>query len=206
MQPNLEDLTRIDASLIPQASEVLTRAFWNDPFDLYFFPDESSRRKCLPAFFEYRLKQGLRYGEVYATSPSLEGIAVWTDPTRVKSSFWRELFTGGFKLYRMYGGTIIKEMRQFEAFAMERHAKYARPPYMHLGPLGVNPQHQGKGHASRLIKPMLRRLDGEGVSCYLETQNKDNVSLYEHLGFEVVAEGVAPFLDIPHWDMIHMPP
>lgn len=43
------------------------------------------------------------------------------------------------------------------------------------------------------------------MHCYLEAQSESNVSLYEHYGFEVLAEGVVPNTDIPHWDMMRFP-
>jgi hypothetical protein len=39
---------------------------------------------------------------------------------------------------------------------------------------------------------MLERIDKEGLPCYLETQNPENIPLYEHFGFKVMEEGVIP--------------
>ena len=35
---------------------------------------------------------------------------------------------------------------------------------------------------------MLERADKEGVPCYLENSNKDNLAFYESLGFKVLKE------------------
>lgn len=42
---------------------------------------------------------------------------------------------------------------------------------------------QGRGVASRLIRPFLDRADSEHVGAYTETMTPSNVPLYEHFGF-----------------------
>lgn len=56
--------------------------------------------------------------------------------------------------------------------------------------MGVDPLYQGKGYASMLIRAKLRELDNQNLPCYLNTQNEDNVPIYEHFGFELV--GIVP--------------
>jgi len=67
-------------------------------------------------------------------------------------------------------------------------SKYAPPHHLYLGLLAVAPEHQGKGHASTLLKPMLKRLDEGKMACYLETQNMKNVAMYRHFGFKLMHE------------------
>jgi predicted acetyltransferase len=55
------------------------------------------------------------------------------------------------------------------------------------------------GYVSKLIKPMLKRINEEGFPVYLETQNEKNVPLYEHYGFEVVEATTYPNTDIGLW-------
>ncbi|MGY5856268.1 MAG: hypothetical protein RTS72_06680, partial [Candidatus Thorarchaeota archaeon] len=74
---NLDGLVHLSDSSFERAVDVLTQSFWNDPLNLYFFPDETLRKRFLPVFFEYRLKQGRKYGEVFITSENVEGIAIW---------------------------------------------------------------------------------------------------------------------------------
>jgi hypothetical protein len=55
------------------------------------------------------------------------------------------------------------------------------------------------------MKPMLARIADQGRSCYLETQKEQNVSLYEHYGFEVIHTDVIPGIDMKHWGMVKSP-
>jgi hypothetical protein len=49
---------------------------------------------------------------------------------------------------------------------------------------------------------MLERIQGEGLPCFLETQNEENVSLYEHFGFEVIYKETFPETELPNWGMV----
>jgi ribosomal protein S18 acetylase RimI-like enzyme len=66
----------------------------------------------------------------------------------------------------------------------------------------VDPDAQGKGNASRLIKPMLARMDREQLSCYLDTNNENNVDLYRYYGFKVMKKYQFPNSNIVNWSML----
>ena len=205
MVTTLDGLIPLSKSTFQKSVDVLTRAFWDDPLNAYFYPDETKRRRFLPIFFEYRLKQGLQYGEIFTTSEEVEGIAIWKPSKTIDSTLWREFRSGGFKMLRIFGRTLINSMMKVNEFSSKRRMKYAVDPYMHLGPFAVDPEKQGQGFASKLIRPMLARLDENKMHSYLEAQSESNVSLYEHYGFEVLAEGVVPNTDISHWDLMRPP-
>jgi hypothetical protein len=57
------------------AASVLKDAFRRDPLWNTVFAEEPDRERKLRAFFEAPVRYCLRYGEVYAPSPALEGIA-----------------------------------------------------------------------------------------------------------------------------------
>jgi len=58
--------------------------------------------------------------------------------------------------------------------------------YWRLALLGIDPDHQGNGHASTLIEPMQERIDGDELLVYLETDGDKNVSMYRHFGFKFI--------------------
>jgi ribosomal protein S18 acetylase RimI-like enzyme len=65
-------------------------------------------------------------------------------------------------------------------------------PMWHIEHVGVDPDHQGGGIGSALVKLGLARAEEDGIPAYLEAGNPRNVPLYERLGFEVIAEANAP--------------
>ena len=68
--------------------------------------------------------------------------------------------------------------------------------------IGVDPHHQGKGFASKLIKPMLARIDKQELPCFLETVDERDVAIYKHFGFNVVDESVVPATGMTSWAML----
>ena len=77
--------------------------------------------------------------------------------------------------------------------------------YWYLWALGVDLPYQGKGVGGRLIRPVLEEADASRTACYLETENARNLAFYEKYGFQVVAEGRVPRLDLPTWSMTREP-
>ena len=205
MTSALDGLTKLSKSDIGLTIDLLLRTFWDDPLSAYFFPNKEERKKLLPALFKFRVKRPFQYGDVYATSSRLEGVAIWQHSNTVNSTLWKHLRAGGLGFYRTMGRNRVNQMMKMDQFTNQRRAKYAVTPYMHLGPIAVNPELQGQGYASKLIRPMLERLDRQELPCYLETQSEFNVSIYEHYGFEVLAKGNVPIVNIPHWDMMRFP-
>ena len=204
MREDSETIVKLGSSSIQSAAEVLARAFRGDPLNQHFYPDEGVRKSILPAFFEYRVKYGILYGEVHATS-ELEGIAIWMHSAQLKDSLWRDIRAGGSKVYRQTPGEMMVRMRAVQSYTSERREQFAAEPYWILGPLGVDPPHQRKGHASRLIRHMLDRLDVIRETAFLQTQTEGNLPLYEHLGFEIISTGEIPDTGISHWDMLRKP-
>jgi len=74
-------------------------------------------------------------------------------------------------------------------------------PYWYLDVIVVNPEHQGKGFASQLIKPILLEAEKNHQAVYLETQNKKNIQIYEKYGFILIKEIKLPRTDIIQYCM-----
>ena len=192
---------RLGRSQIKAAGAMLARAFYDDPFSVYLIPDDSRRGKLLPYIFEFSTRFGASYGEVYATSPNLEGVAVWLPSEKADMTLWRVMRNGGLSLLPRLGGDLIRRLPALNSISSlrKRHAPF-RHWYLLL--LGVDPVFQGKGYAGNLLRAMLARLDDEHLPCYLETQNEKNVSIYQHYGFQVVAEVPVPGTEIALWAML----
>jgi ribosomal protein S18 acetylase RimI-like enzyme len=76
-------------------------------------------------------------------------------------------------------------------------------PHWHLGPVGVSVNAQKRGIGSRMLELFCGRLDGNGDVCFLETEEPDNVRLYEKFGWVVTDE--AKVLGVPGWFMLRHP-
>jgi len=54
-----------------------------------------------------------------------------------------------------------------------------------------------------MLDPVLRRADRQGLPCYLDTDRKINLSIYERFGFRAVKKYVS--LGNDHWAMVREP-
>jgi len=75
-------------------------------------------------------------------------------------------------------------------------------PYWYLSLVAVSPLYQGKGFASKLIKPILEKASQEKVDVYLETQNVNNVAIYEKYGFKLIHSEKICNSEVNHYCMI----
>ena len=171
------------------ASEVLGRAFWDDPMSMYLLPDEGHRTKALPAMLGTGVRLGFGNGEVWTTPGSVEGAAVWIAPGRQEFSDEQVAAAGGEQMAEALGPDAMERFGKLMAAMGEQHAaNMGDTPHWYLLILGVDPPRQGQGVGGDLLRPMLERLDELGLPAYLETMKTRNLPFYERHGFKVVSE------------------
>jgi GNAT superfamily N-acetyltransferase len=56
--------------------------------------------------------------------------------------------------------------------------------------VGVDPERQGQGVGSAIIREGLALADRESRPCYLETSEPRNLAFYQRLGFVVLQEAI----------------
>jgi len=205
MSSNDGYLIHLSKDQIDPASEMLVRSFFNDPKLTHILPDEDSRKEKGRHLFAFELRYGLRYGRVLATSPNLEGVAVWIPSERSEITFWRAFWSGGRALQRGLGKDGMDRLLAFSDQVDLYHKKHLPGPHCYLFFIGVDPRYHGQGFGGKLIRPMLEWLDERRMACYLNTQNEENIGLYEHFGFRVAEQVTLPGSGIMHTGMIRDP-
>jgi len=206
MDYDLKSLVKLEKNRLNDAAQVFSRAFIDDPLIKWFFPEMSSREQLSLSYFRFRIMYGLLYGEVYATSHNLEGLAVWIPSKNTKMTNLKMMRSGGFRLMKNLGFELIGKLISVSNFVSNIHHRLVNYPHWHLSPMGVAPEYQGKGYGSILMRSMLKKLDEENLPCFLETQNKENVEIYQHYGFEVIDLTSIPNSDLKHWSMLRNSP
>ncbi|NHK30293.1 MAG: GNAT family N-acetyltransferase [Asgard group archaeon] len=205
MTIGLSQLYRLRKRDIKVATEVFIRAFDSDILVHHMFPDEETRKQYIQEYFKLRIRFGIIYGEVYAPSPEIKGLVVWFHRDKFSITNWKMLRIGGIRLFMKVDKKTINRVLDIGHFSTEFRQKNINFTYWYLAPVGVDPQHQGKGLCSHLLKPMLARCDKEKIPTALETQLMQNVEIYKRYGYETIAETTIPESDIPHYLMIRHP-
>ena len=186
---------------INAVARVLSRAFFHEPLFGYFFPDDQHRLALSQHTFLFLIRHANHRGEICTTPGNIDGAAVWLPSRALHRSVLDMVRFGALPMLRQ-GPAAVK--RQLDAGdAMQKvHDALMQKPHAYLLLLGIDPQKQGQGLATRLLEPTLERLDREGLPAYLDTHNPDNVSLYRRFGFEVVHEAPMPGTVVQHWAMV----
>lgn len=181
------------------AAEALARAFHNDPLQMYVLPDESERAKRSPKHFKPLLRYGMLYGEALTTKGEPLGAAVWLPPDAWEITPERAAAAGLDQLPDVLGEEAAERFISMLGAIEPYHHRDVPSSHWYLMVVGVSPEGRGQGLGRALLEPIMNRADAEGLPCYLETTQPDNVSFYEHLGFEKVVDEVETQSGLRMW-------
>lgn len=206
-----EDAARlpvVDAGTLPldtaddeMAVRLLARAFHIDPMLIYFAPDESSRDRRAEPFFAAVIRFCRRYG-VAETTATRDAAAMWIRPGFTTMTMGRMLRTGLLLAPRRFGISGIGRFNALMSYGDKLHKQAISGDHWYLVCIGVEPSRQRGGLGGRLLSAGLQRADADGLPCYLETANPDNLPFYRRHGFEVAAEGQLPDDGLHVWAMV----
>ena len=142
---------------------------------------------------------------IYADSEEINGFAVWLPFGFSGSKTLPFLANGGLKLIFHSGIGIIGKLLTYENYAMNLKKGFTDNYDWYLYNLSVKKDAQGKGIASKLMRPMLQFCDDERMVAYLETNKQSNVGLYQHYGFDLMKEDLIPKSPVTHYAMVRKP-
>ena len=205
MNAELDSLVRLRKADIKPAARVLTESFQQYPLLVQKYPDESQRDKAAYYFFLVIVGYGIRWGEVYAASPRMEGIAVWYRSEHFPMRFRKILRSVPSSVLLCFPWSGVGRMQEAADFVEARHQLTAPTAHWFLDTVGVLPQYQGKDYGGKLIRAMLVRTDRERLPAYLDTMDEADVRRYEHFGFRVVDKSAVPKTNLTNWSMLRDP-
>jgi GNAT superfamily N-acetyltransferase len=158
-------------------TNVLARAFFDDPVMRWAIPSNMRRARIDRALFEVFVRAYQRLGETY-TAANGSGAALWAPPgTQAVPDDEAVAFAA--QLEEIAGADAPRLFELIELMD-ERHPQ---APVYYLQLLGVDPNLQGRGIGSGLLDAVLAGADREGVPAYLEATSVRNAKLYGKHGF-----------------------
>jgi len=197
----LAGLYRLQKKDSQRAAMVLTDAFEHDPIWQVLLSDATPTQKV--GAFETPLLYCLKYGQVYATSENLEGIAAWVPGEWAAMTPWRMVRSGAMRAALKLGWKTAKKMEPVYA-PLEAHRQETMQgkTFIYLQIIGVAAACQGQGFGGKLLRALIEECERSGTSLYLETETESNVRMYERFGFVVIKEIVLPIINLPMWEMV----
>jgi len=195
------EIVRLEQSRLHEASDVLARAFHDDPAWVWLIPDAARRARLLPWLF--RIGFDVTAADVYATSGAVLGAARWLPPGRPSMRVIPTVRALVVTPFRLGAATT-----SFLAYgrAVETLRNEAEPgPHWYLAGIGVDPSAQRRGFGSALLAPGVDAAQRAGLPAVLLTNNEVNLAFYEANGFRVVREGDTPKGGPHAWAMVRSP-
>jgi predicted N-acetyltransferase YhbS len=163
-------------------SAVLARAFHDDPVTGWVYGTERRRAHWVGRFFRWQLRRLLPQDASWTTEAH-DGAALWALPGQ-----WREDVRETARLLRATLLGVVPRLPRVLKGLSEVEARHPEQRHMYLAVLGVDPERQGEGVGSRLIRPGLDLCDREGLPAYLETGKERNLDFYGRHGFAIREE------------------
>ena len=112
------------------------------------------------------------------------------------------LLNGGIELCRSFGTGLFLRSLNYENNCQAVKKRCTTPDAWYCFCFVVSPPMQGQGIGSRLIRPVLRVLENNGIPLYLETHKTVNVDIYKHFGFEIVDMAAIPGTKVVQYSMM----
>lgn len=180
-------LTAWKGSLGEQAIQTLSEAFTDDPTSKYFLPEAQQRAARLRPLFRAAVRHGLDGGSVDLVDGG-NGVAVWLRSATARMTVARMIRTGVPATAVALGFGASRRVLQFLDWIEKRREEVLPSPHWYLLNLAVQPDCQGQGLGSALLRHGTERAGREVLPCFLETASVRNVELYRRHGFRQVYE------------------
>jgi ribosomal protein S18 acetylase RimI-like enzyme len=170
---------------------LMTAGFTHSTLYTWAAPDMEERIPFLQAMFRHRIRSWLESPHEVELALTDDGkiaaSATWDPP---KNSAKDEKSGGNRSMDDIFAGrspALIEKWSKFQPVIEAQH--HSLPgSFWSLAPIVVAPEEQGKGIASLLLRKKLAEIDAAALPCFLATQDRVNLLIYERFGFKKTAE------------------
>lgn len=165
---------------------MIAEAFADLPPSRYLVPDPNRRRTVMTRTFRLDLQAVREGGGIIRTVAGHEAVALW--------AYHSGLPEPEPELDEQLKAAAGTAASRFAAFytALDAHRREVLGDHAHwqLWVLAVDPEHQGRGFGSLLVRDQLARIDPIGKPTYLEAATEELCEVYRHLGFQPAGDPI----------------
>lgn len=197
----LEELYRIKKDDLEKLANVAAQAF---------IDDESSRfllasKLTIKTLYDYYLviyKALYKKMYLFADSKNIDGFIIIAPVENSVITIFDFIKAGGLNIIFSQGLGLVFRSLKYENNNIRIRKKIIKPDTWYIFQFGVLPDKQKMGLGSKTMKPFLKWLDSQKLSCYLETQKECNVDIYAHFGFSLKSTDTLPNGDKKQFAML----
>jgi ribosomal protein S18 acetylase RimI-like enzyme len=113
----------------------------------------------------------------------MEAAALWRPPNKWHMSI-RDYISNGPSLLMAFGTGALRAIAAMDH--IEKH--HPKEPHWYLQAVGTDPEKQGKGFGSLVIRDQLAKIDAAQMPSYLESSKEANIPIYQSLGYELTGQ------------------
>lgn len=194
-------LQRLEKADLGAAAYVLARAFRDNPgVRALLERDGADARQrivetAMHAFARTILHVGV--AEAIKVDGRIAAVSLAYPPGAFPPPLWAEVLAATGPLRA--GPRRFLRFAALDGWMRERHL---RAPHWYVWVLGVDPEQQGRGLGSALLRSLCDQADRDDVPCYLETDKPSSLRLYQKHGYSVRNEVVHAGIDLRLWFML----
>lgn len=166
--------TRIDKPIV---TKILIESFKCDPHITWLLEKTNNKNK-LKTIINYVVDETFSKGTIYLTNDNL-GVAMWHSEKEEKFTF--EYVKRNLSFLFKLGISTVR--RNLNSVKISHNHLPLKQQFCYLYLIGVLPEGQGKGLASKLMNPVLEKCRLNNIPVFLETANPQNVEIYKKKGF-----------------------
>ena len=162
----------------------LVAGFDQDPVFRWFFPDPGRYEAALGRWLKTICGFAFQHGHIYLDDIQ-RAAAVWIPPDLDLVSDAERT-----QLIEMLASEVSEAHAMEVAGVVGAAAGHhpVEPPSFLLAYVAVRPEARGAGLGAEVLRPVMDRIDHDGLDSYLHSTNVRNVPFYERLGWRVIAE------------------
>ena len=199
IQKNKENISKI--------AKIFAESLFNDPLHIYYFPDQSTRMKFLVALYHYMVKT--EWQNIYISGEKLESVAIINPPEQpyvAQSNFYKKI-PAAIEYISTVGWKNCKRINEYYYnYGLNIKNRYTeQSQFWYIQNISVKKEYLGQKYSSIILNPVLESADKGQIPAFLETHNPKNIPIFEHFGFHVVSDEIAPYGRIRHIAMLRKP-
>ncbi|WP_210610049.1 GNAT family N-acetyltransferase [Priestia flexa] len=206
-----ENLIRLEKKHIPRVGKMLTNAFHDSPMFKYLFSDDKKRKKLMEMIFPIAIQILNIRGNVYVTSENVEGaFCVTRHGKKNKKGLNFPLFSFIYYLPKILLNLfpynfLVKARKLKGANNALDYFKRTYNDFLIIDAVSVDPLYRHQGHMSKLMRSALKEVDETKSFCVLQTETKENVAIYQHLGFKLINKIIDDGVPFPTYVLLYDP-
>ncbi|MCU6710709.1 GNAT family N-acetyltransferase [Paenibacillus sp. J5C_2022] len=179
-----------------QFIEAFLSAFRNDPLIVHAFGHERSgdpaTDRRIRAFLGFLFDKGMLLDEplwgIYDGTTLLGGYIAEGTADQPSSGGWAKQLRLSWRMLALARHIPMQALRFLSDYSRMTRAVVPVLQHRYLTMIAVRREAQGCGLGKKLLLHVLRTAEEVGMGVALDTENPDNVPLYEHFGFKLIKE------------------